>query len=248
MIGATGRPYNFDALLQADYILYTARQYSPSSANYSNAGQASVRFLVSPPLVFADAHEVVASFDSSKGTARLIKRTKPVTAVEAERSIEALEVAEKYKVTKFEVLAPLYAIEGNIEKGAALYEELLQQPPDTLTRIVKNRKIFETFRSLGSVDQEVVFYEKLLESGSGYLWARLGLAKVHAETGNVQAAIAQLETAIAQAPDKALPRQRLASLIQSQGDDERAAALYREILEFDPNNIAVKRALAKIER
>ncbi|MCP4657269.1 MAG: hypothetical protein GY856_17810, partial [bacterium] len=74
--------------------------------------EASLEFLSSPPAEFRDSHRLVATFAGpGRITARLLKRVKPLTLSEAEASISALDLPDKYKAHQEEVLARIAARE-----------------------------------------------------------------------------------------------------------------------------------------
>jgi hypothetical protein len=79
--------------LIGDYVVY-----GPQLVTGNKILAALTRFLESPPAVFADAHQKVASFPLPGGwTAKLIKRIKPLTFEEAALSIVALNIPKEGK-------------------------------------------------------------------------------------------------------------------------------------------------------
>jgi tetratricopeptide (TPR) repeat protein len=126
-----GKPYRLESLLDSDYLLYQDAAV-PAAASYSY-DQATVRFLRAPPPEFAEAHVEVATFDvpaSLGADARLVRRVQPLTAREAEASIDALELEERYKSQAPWVLARLYLREGRQPEALAAFREILAADPD----------------------------------------------------------------------------------------------------------------------
>jgi hypothetical protein len=88
-----GTPYNA-RWLTSDYLVYIPQLVTTKAEILL----ALTPFLESPPAVFADAHQEVASFALPGGwTAKLIKRTAPLTLEEARLSIAALDIPEEGK-------------------------------------------------------------------------------------------------------------------------------------------------------
>lgn len=78
-----------------DWLIYDYVVYTPQWPDYRYA-DAVTRFLESPPSVFDNVYQEVASFALPGGrTARLVKRTMGLTAEEAEAAIAALDLSEK---------------------------------------------------------------------------------------------------------------------------------------------------------
>lgn len=110
-MAAWGNPYNLGALLWADYVLFPTR---PSGGVETLYPEASVRFLTSPPARFRDSHAVLLEVEIRGGSpVKLLKRTAPLTAAEAEEALAALELPDKYK-SAGEVVARLKAAEKRV--------------------------------------------------------------------------------------------------------------------------------------
>lgn len=94
--------------LTSDYLVYI-----PQVATGRKIRFALTRFLESAAPLFADAHQEVASFSLPDGlTARLIKRTAPLTLEEARSSIAALDISEEGKSVM------LHKVQEQIQDGA----------------------------------------------------------------------------------------------------------------------------------
>ena len=105
-----GDPYSFE-ILRADYILYEEQDTLPKwmERNRDMAYDFAVRkFLHAPPPAFVQSHERVATFQGPDvRRAALVKRVRPLTAEEAERSIAAIELSEAEKATGYSLLGAL---------------------------------------------------------------------------------------------------------------------------------------------
>ncbi len=116
--------YRVDVLLESDYILNTRTGLLLWEVPEDRASR---EFLASPPPLFSEAHQEVASFDLPTlvgRRAQLIKRVKPLTAAEAEEAIAYLALADERKAERFSILARLHAMEGNQEKAVIYYEQV----------------------------------------------------------------------------------------------------------------------------
>lgn len=236
-----GHVFNLRGLLKADYLLYTDRKYRRIQDHYVAA---SVRFLQSPPPAFAEAHETVASFEYTTGfTAKLVKRIKPLTVMEAESSIEALELSDPYKAQQPAIMAELYASEGDLQKAMVQYGKI----SDEQERASIRRVLLEKSRTLKEqTNQAIALYQDTLKANPGNIDARLHLAREYVHIGETERAIAEFETAIDLAPHNAAPpRLMLADLYRSLEQIDRVIAIYQELLEVDPNNLAIRLRLAK---
>ncbi len=235
---ATG--FDFEALLKSDYLLYPDPQI-PRTHSFVSA---SVRFLQSPPAAFADAHQTVAVFEYGSGGARLIQRVTPLTAEEAEFSIEALELPARDKSRGDLLLAALYVSEGRTQEAAELYSRAAKTGSRALTR----REAVKMYRSLGRFEEVIPLLKDGLEANPLKLASRVELAAAYHEIGNSDAAIAELETAIALAPDDARPRRALAQIYRKLGRVEQALTAYRKALELNPEYLAARLGLGKTYR
>ncbi|MCP4663003.1 MAG: tetratricopeptide repeat protein [bacterium] len=243
-VRTVAQPYSLGGLLNSDYVLYPDLQYPGS--HRSSYLVASVRFLKTPPLAFADAHQAVGTFEYPNGEVKLVKRTKPLTAAEAEASIAALELDREYKSQRFDVLAPLYVADGNLEKTLILYEEVRRQSPNTRSHAVVARCLADIYRSRGQLEQAIVFYREALAISPRELWLRFRLVEAYRLTGNSDGVKAELETAMALAPDSPLPRLMLARYHESRGEKERAVDLFQQVLELVPDHAGAQQALARL--
>lgn len=243
-VRAVAQPYNLIGLLNSDYLLFPDFQYPDSHP--SSYLVASVRFLKTPPLAFADAHQAVGTFEYPNGTVTLIKRTKPLTAAEAESSIAALELGEEHKTQRFDVLAPLYVADGNLEKTFILHEEVRRQSPYTRSHSVVARSLAESYRSRGQPEQAIYFYREALAISPRELWLRFRLVEAYRQTGNSDGVRAELETAMALAPDNPLPRWMLAQYHESRGEKQQAIDLFQQVLELVPDHAGAQEALARL--
>ncbi len=109
-----GRPFNLRMLLSSDYLVCPTTPFWKGRALYHTA---AVRFLQSPPPEFAQAHKALNEIEGLRGRkVQLLRRVKPLTAAEAEASISALDLPERYKSQKYEILVSLYDKEGRLDK------------------------------------------------------------------------------------------------------------------------------------
>jgi hypothetical protein len=121
-----GKPYGTEDLLRCDFLLYPTGKRAGKNIYAS----ATLEFLRAPPQAFADAHRKLGIY---KGTAKqqsliLIRRVAPLSALEAEVSIAALNLDEKYMGQRFVTLSALYQAGADVQAMRRLYEEALALP------------------------------------------------------------------------------------------------------------------------
>lgn len=230
-------PDNMTPLLKSDYLIYPDHGPPPPRDDYYVA---TLRFLKDPPATFAEAHERVGSYQLPIGrNAVLIKRVKPLTAEEAEVSVEALELSEQRKSKKYDLLGSLFLAEGNLEKAAELYEGALLHG-GARSRGKARRTLVDIYSSLGRKGKVVDLYLGKLKANPNDIASRVLLAESYVKRGETEAAIAELETAIALGPERARPRRVLAGIYHSREQFDRAIELYREVLEIKPGDLVAR--------
>ncbi len=270
-----GTGFNFEKLLNSDYLLYPDPKPPRMGVPY---GIAAARFLQSPPARFASAHRTIARFDSPNGGVKLIKRTKPLTFEEAEASIAALDLPQKDKsrgavgmlkrlrrsrglseeavlrarledepnnLDTREKLAEAYRKSGKIDAAIAELETANSLFPE----VERPRFVLaEIFQSIGKLDQAIALYQEALAINPRYTAARVRLGETRLKAGNIDAAIADLETAIARAPKDAWPRRALGRTYEGLGQLGQSARLYSEALKLEPERLELRIRLARIHR
>ncbi len=235
------QPYNLTGLLQSDFLLYP--EYPPGrpkSRPNSSYIRISNDFLNAPPAAFDAAHQTVARLRLPNGrTAKLIKRTRPLTVEEAEATFAALDLPEINNSQKNEILADLYAMKGHRREALRLYQDAAENSADAHALVRALRGSSRIYRDTGEPDLALALYLRILEINPNDVSARVQLAGAYAETGDSESAISELETAMALAPDSPWPRRELAKHAISRGDFERAIELCREALEIKPKTSAL---------
>jgi hypothetical protein len=107
----TEQPYDLSALLDSDYILVHWRTSDAHRTDPPpNHFEATRRFLLTPPPLFAAAHQRVATFEfpfPGSREVRLLRRVHPLTTAEALEAIAELQVSERAKRTQRALLRRL---------------------------------------------------------------------------------------------------------------------------------------------
>lgn len=117
-----GKPYNLGSLIKSDYILFPDGWIPRNAGMYKSA---TIRLLQSPPPLFALAHREVATFEGPGGRAvTLLGRVEELTVHEAVETIGALDLKERFKSERYEVLSSLYVAERDLEGMEALFDEV----------------------------------------------------------------------------------------------------------------------------
>jgi len=168
------RPYDLEALIYSDLILYPETGRSLISKGHSG----TVEFLRTPPPEFAEAHQRVGTFTFSRWlmtardsfTTTLIKRIKPVSLEEVEASIANIDLPEEYEYQSNAALSRAYAAEGNTEMAIQFYRKVQNgTATPSMKSTTRNRLIKEfvahakTYRSQRDTAQAIALYEAVLQ-------------------------------------------------------------------------------------
>ncbi|MBM9596184.1 tetratricopeptide repeat protein [Roseitranquillus sediminis] len=95
----------------------------------------------------------------------------------------------------------------------------------------------------GQSTEVVNFLQQLIDEGRGGLGARMGIVQSHIENGNIDAATAYVEALLEEEPDNRWFRFVRASLAELSGDAGTAEKSYVDLVEENPESVAVWRAL-----
>jgi len=239
-----GSGYPLSSLLRSDF-LFTFDHGLPPPSQTTNYLAATSRFLHSPPSAFSSTHRTVATFDSP-GTAsvRLIKRITPLTVAEAASSIASLDLLEKYKSERYQLLIPLYAAEGDSERALDLYREAIGAESDPEARADLDHHI-AAFLPIGD---NPAFIEKVLAIHPENFPAHLALARIYRVQGKDIRALPHFEMAVSLRPSIARLQRELAATYRSLGKDRQAIAAYEKCLAIDPEDDLARDALLELRR
>ena len=177
-------PFNFPAFFNSEYLAYE------DAPGVSDGGYMAsvIRLLHLPPPAFASAHKDVAEFMLPNGKkVKLIRRVKPLTANEAETTIAAIDLPDKFKILQFDVLAPLYAEEGDLIKSISYYEQALRYGKPQ-TRVNYLGIIGRIYLSLGRTEEAIVAFQGILKIKQNNFYAHTRLAKIFQGRGDCKAA------------------------------------------------------------
>jgi hypothetical protein len=157
--------FDFDLLLNGKFITYITPSRKVTTGALKPYNSIAENFLENPPLSFANAHQTVAVFDVHDGMQiHLTKRIKPLSLVEAEDTLRAIDLDEKYKFQQYAVLAPLYAQTGRFDEALQSYQKALEYEP-------KNARLYfglaGVYESLGRLQDAANAYRKVVELAPG---------------------------------------------------------------------------------
>lgn len=240
-----GSSYPLVYLLRSDYIFYRndVRFQGDPRGNYFYATQ---KFLQAPPPAFADSHRSMAEYSKSGRTAQLIKRVAPLTVGEAEASIHALDLDDKYKTEQFTLLSQLHAERGDDEQLETLYANVVARlPGGTFPR----KLLVETgdFYLAKSDDAKALpAFREAARLAPQNRRIRFRLAVTYQKLGRFEEALHELDAVVRQAPQTIRPRHLQAKIHQSMGNTDQAILVYQKILEIDLHDAAAQAALAKL--
>ncbi len=214
------RPYDFGTLLTSDFVIYSDR-FDDRFDSRRYYDKVTTDFLRSPPVAFADAHRVIASFESpipAIGTLRVLQRVRPLSVEEAEQTLAALDLSPRAARLSRHNMVQLYVSlarrddrEGSYNSAIRALQQALAESPDSVQ-------------------------------------LRLSLAKTYRKTGDGDAALRELLEAVAQAPRMVRPRLALARAYISSEKTAEAIAVYREVLRIDSSNAFAAKELKRLER
>ncbi len=250
MVGGPGSPavkflapYDLAGLLESDYLLFPDIYLEQPADSYYGV---SLRFLQSAPEVFTEAHRQVATFEPSYGPpVRLVKRIKPLTIREAETSISALELAEVYKSRKYQLLATLYAREGQLDQVVRLWQQALEGDPGDVTA---RMRLAEAYGKLGSREQAIAELQRVIGLAPRSHLALRSLGDQYLALGeNDRAVELYRETVEISAGDLAA-RIKLGRALARTGDVDAAISELESAIRLAPDNIRPRHALAGIHR
>jgi tetratricopeptide (TPR) repeat protein len=185
-------PFSFSALLRSQYIVYQDIEIKKVASNFYL--DAAVRLFRSPPYTFEDAHREMAVFNLPDGSkAHLLKRIKPLTLQEAEDVILAVDLPEKYKFQQYEILAPLYAEEGDLVKSLSYYEQALKHDQTPRVRAENLNGMGRVYLSMGRTEEAIVAFQNVLKINRFDFDAHTSLAKIFQDRNDCKVSIPHWE-------------------------------------------------------
>jgi tetratricopeptide (TPR) repeat protein len=226
----------------SDYLVYIphARQRGYGR----EIRDAVTRFLESPPPAFADVYREVAAFPLPDGsTARVIKRTVPLTV---DMTIQLYEEALKgvpSDVTLYEELGYLYLRTENWSRAEELFRQAAQIDP---TMGSPQRALGYLYRSQDLEDQAIVAFRQAIEKDPVEPTAYRHLAELYQARGDLQAAVQVYELAARNNPRLVWPHLELGSLYVWENRLAEAVAAYREAARIEPWNQTVQANLRNL--
>ncbi len=244
-----GAQYPLSTLLESDYIFYRDNDKIRKS-NRKNYLNATNRFLKLPPKSFANSHETVAQFEVPGGlTAKLSRRVAPLTVTEAEDTIAALDLDEKYKSRSSRLLSRLYRSENADEGTGAYYLEALSQTTDTESRVKLLLEAGVFYTNSGGNRESVASLEEAVRLAPNNINARILLANAYRAGKEITKAIAALEYAISLVPDNVEARLSLSNMLLALPNQlEKVIFLLEEASSINPNNLRVRILLGRALR
>lgn len=227
-IGWRGEPGTGE-WIASDYLVYI-----PQLTGGAGIRTALTRFLASPPPVFADVHREVASFALPGGwTARLIKRTGPLT-VDLTMQIceEALEAVSS-DVMLYEKLGYLNLRAGNWARAEELFRQAIQVNPN----------LGWPYRALGYLyqrqrlaDQAIAAFWKAIDQEPFEPKAYRHLADLFEVRGDAEEAIQVYRLAARNNPRLVWPYLELGALYVRENRQPEAVAAYQDAVRIEPWN------------
>ena len=231
---AWGGAFRLRNLLLSDYLLYVDE---PAEADAGRYRRATLQFLRSPPPGFSESHAELFSYPAGKqGTARLLKRTRPLTVQEAEEAIRHIDLPEMYLAERVGVLAELYAKEGEFDVAL----ELVEESEDTALQVkVLGLMAMERAR-VGRTDEAIALYQQLIELEPTNVVALIRMGQFHTREKRFSEGVHLLQEAIRLGDRTSWAKSSLAGTYLQMGEENLALVLFREALDLDPKNISAR--------
>lgn len=145
-------------------------------------------------------------------------------------------------------VAGILASHDLTEDALRLYDRAITQNPDNLDYVLANARLRV---ASGDVEGAIPLFERLAEAEDQAFFqdrGEQGLLDAYAALETLNERREAWEREVAASPDAVAPRMRLARLHSRMGNRPRAAALYAECAELEPDNVEIKRRLAEALR
>lgn len=241
---SVGHPYNLRGLLESEYVLYPAITV-PSSHN-SDYLYASVDFLEAPTTAFDDTHDTLATFDFEGGAVKLVKRVAPLSSEEAEVSIAALELKERYKIQTVSMLSKLYVKEGkNIDQAASMFENVVKSSPKSFQARLDLADVYIKVGKTDKATAELEAASSLTPHNGAALKKLADLSRSLETMGSV---VAAYENFLKARPDLVWARHALAEIHGEMGNSDAAIAEWEKAIDMKKDNAFARRGLADAYR
>ena len=211
--GWSGAPGDAQWVL-GDYLVYIPSWRGQDAPREIQIGNAVTQLLESPPPIFADLHQEIASFALPGGLmAKLVKRSQPTTI---DKEIQSYEEALRWvpvDIMLYEKLGFLYLRMDNWLRAEEVFLKASQIVPH---QAWSYRALGYLYREQGLDDQAVAAFRKAIEIEPYDPNAYRSLAELFEAAGNFQEAIEVYKLAVQQNQGFVWPHKFLGSLYISQ--------------------------------
>jgi hypothetical protein len=228
-VGKLSYDYDLPALLESEYILIKTNMVSQVEVMTDTLFQ-------SPPRMFSASHQIIAEFnvpDGSKVT--LYKRVVPLTFEEAEETIVAFEIPEKWKNRKYQVYIHIAEKEGDTDRVVSLYQEALSQVNVPALRVEYLQGLADIYLKLGKTNDAKVNYQEVLDLQSDNYSAHAALLSIFKQEGNCENAISHAIMLTELKPNTKLYID-LGDLYRTCNNPDQAIVAYQDALRLDKEN------------
>jgi tetratricopeptide (TPR) repeat protein len=237
-VGWRGAPGDGEWVV-SDYVAYVPQLASSRSIRAELA-----RFLASPPPVFADVHQEVASFALPGGwTFELIKRAKPLTVDMAIQLYEETLRSVPSHVTLYERLGYLHLRTEHWSRAEELFRQAAQADP---TLGSPHRALGYLYQRQGLEDQAIVEFREAIEKEPSERKAYRYLADLFEARGDLQASIQVYGLAARNNPRLAWPYRALESVYVRANRLPEAVAAYHNALRVESPGETVEARLRDV--
>lgn len=178
--------YNFDNLLQADYILTKTGQAVPESHIRYEFAEKTVELLENPPAAFQKNHREIARYPLPDGSeAILIARTSPVDIPEKLAILEEVLKIEPDHPWALRALGEIYLKADMPERALKVFQEIIVLLPDWVGGYLS---VGRAYVALGRTEDAIAMIEQALEMAPEFDFAHYSLGTAYEQAGRIEEA------------------------------------------------------------
>jgi tetratricopeptide (TPR) repeat protein len=221
-----------------DYLVYIPFWRGQDALREIQIGTAVTQLLESPPPIFADLHQEIASFTLPGGLiAKLVKRSQSTTI---EKEIQSYEEALRWvpvDIMLYEKLGFLYLRTDNWSRSEEVFQKASQIDPH---QGWPYKALGYLYREHGLDDQAVAAFRKAIEIEPYDPNAYRSLAELFEATGNFRKAIEVYKLAVQQNQVFVWPYLSLGSLYVHENQLAEAKSVFQTVSWIEPRNPEVQ--------
>lgn len=178
--------YNYDNLLQADYIVTKTGKAVPESHIRYEFAEKTAELLADPPAAFRQNHQEIARYRLPDGSeAILIARTAPVSVSEEMAVLEEVVKIEPEHSWALRALGERYLEEGMPEKALEVFRRIIPILPDWPGSYLSPGRAYV---DLGRTEEAIAMIQRALELAPDFDFAHYSLGTAYEQAGRIEEA------------------------------------------------------------